>query len=321
MGLVLFICLRPCYIAERLQGGYACELIMWTNLSRYFCSGVGHARPVYYYLLNIPWGFFPWSIYLPGAFILAFSARSKNDKVAVRLLLVWIFSLLLFFSFSKGKRPQYVLSMYPALALLVGYLGDRAVFLWEDKFYRRSISVPSVVAMVGMLILGVALPVLVHARYKAFFEPALALGALLVVFSGLFWFAWRKNQARRLVFLPVAFIIVFMVYAVHVLIPKLEEYKSPRQFCDTIVAHVEEGADWAMYQFYRAIYVYYTDSFAKVIETEQELDEFIDRPKRTVVAMREDVYENLKDSIKEKTAVIRREKIGHRPMILISNKR
>ena len=147
-GILVFLAIAlPWYIAVSLQGGYAFDLIIWTNLSRYFSTGVGHARPVYYYLLNIPWGFFPWSIYLPGAFLLAFSARSKDDKTAVRLLLVWIFSLLLFFSFSKGKRPQYVLSMYPALALLVGYLGDRAVSLWKDKFYRRSISIPSIAAM------------------------------------------------------------------------------------------------------------------------------------------------------------------------------
>ena len=321
-GILIFMAIAlPWYIAVSLQGGYAFDLIIWTNLSRYFSTGVGHARPIYYYLLNIPWGFFPWSIFLPGAFLLAFSLRSNADKNAIRFLLVWIISLFLFFSFSKGKRPQYIFSIYPALALLVGYLGDRAMHLWEDKFYRRAISIPSVASIAGLVILAVALPVGTHLYYKDFFGVALGVSAVMATFGILLWFAWRKNQPRRLILLPAAFIVVFIIFAVHVLIPKLEEYKSPRQFCDVIVDQMEEGADWAMYKFYRAIYVYYTDSFVKVIETEQELKHFLDRPNRAVVAMREEEYRKLTELITESTTVLRREQIGRKPMILISNRK
>lgn len=121
--------------------------------------------------------------------------------------------------------------------------------------------------------------------------------------------------------LPAGFMLVFIIYAVHFLIPKMEAYKSPRLFCEEITKRVEKGADWAMYQFYRAAYVYYTDSFTKVLNTEEELNRFLNQPNRSVVAMREREYQNLNESLKAKSYLIYQRKIGHRPMVLISNQR
>ena len=74
-----------------------------------------------------------------------------------------------------------------------------------------------------------------------------------------------------------------------------------------------------MYRFYRATYVYYTDSFAKVLQNEEQLREFLDRPTQALVAMPETEFNQLTDSLAEKVQVIFRKQIGHRPMILISN--
>jgi len=321
LGILIFsVITLPWYVLVSLRGEYGSELLISTNILRYF-TPLHHAQPFYYYFKDLPWAFFPWSLFLPSAFLLAFSKRSQDDRESLRFLLVWVISLLVFFSISRGKRPQYILSVYPALALLVGYLGDRAVQLFQDRYYRKAINIPSLVLLGILVLITVALPVATGIYLKHWFSLAIGMSAIAGIFASLIWFAWRKKQAEQLMLLPAGFMLVFMIYAVHFLIPNMEKYKSPRLFCEEITKRVEKGADWAMYQFYRAAYVYYTDSFTKILNTEEELNRFLNQPNQSIVAMRESGYKNLNESLKAKSHLIYQRKIGHRPMVLISNQK
>lgn len=72
-------------------------------------------------------------------------------------------------------------------------------------------------------------------------------------------------------------------------------------------------------KYYRAAYVYYTDSFCKVLENENELQTFLDQPDLSLVVMREKQYTRLSDALKAKTHLIFQDHIGNRAMVLISN--
>jgi 4-amino-4-deoxy-L-arabinose transferase-like glycosyltransferase len=226
-----------------------------------------------------------------------------------------------FFSISKGKRPQYILSIYPAFALLIGYLGDRAVQCWQDRYYRKAIIIPSLVHLVLLALLVVALPIAAGIYFKPWLGVTFGFSAIAGIFTILLWLAWRKKQVQQLLLLPAGLMLVILIYCVHFPIPKLNEYKSPRPFCDEIVKRVDKGADWAMYRFYRATYVYYTDSFAKVLNTEDELNRFLDQPNQTIVALQESRYHNLNTNLKHKSYVIYKKQIGSKPMVLISNQK
>jgi len=321
LGILIFSAITlPWYVLVSAKSEYGSELLISTNILRYF-TPLHHAQPFYYYFKDLPWAFFPWSLFLPSAFLLAFSSRSKEDDKSLRFILVWIIVLFVFFSISVGKRPQYIFSIYPALALLVGYLGDRAVQFWEDRYYQKAIIIPSLVFFGILALLTVAVPVAVGVYLKHEFSLAIGMSAITGIFALMLWFAWRKKQAQQLMLLPAGFVLAFTIYAVHFLIPMMEEYKSPRPFCEEITKRVEKGADWAMYQFYRAAYVYYTDSFTKVLNTEEELNRFLNQPNQSIVAMRDKEYQKLNESLKAKYPLIYQKKIGHRLMVLISNQR
>ena len=131
-GILIFVAITaPWDVAVSMQEGYAFDLLVKTNVSRYFHTWT-HQQPFYYYLMNLPWAFAPWSLFLPGAFHLAFSRRSQEDRSALRFLLIWAIALFVFFSLSQAKRDEYILGLYPAPALLVGYWGDKAIQLWPD---------------------------------------------------------------------------------------------------------------------------------------------------------------------------------------------
>ena len=318
-GILIFLGVTlPWYVWISLNSQIGYELLISTNISRYF-TALHHPQPFYYYLKDLPWAFAPWSLFLPGAFLLAFSHRSAQDKQTLKFLLVWSIAIFVFFSLSRGKRPQYILSLYPALALLVGYLGHMALLKWDDRFYRKAVIIPSLIFLPILVVLTIGLPVGTHQYFKPMFGIALGISVITAISAVLLLVAWRRQDARMLLFLPAGFVLVLILFSTHFLIPKMDEFKSPRPFCNEIVTRMQQGADWAMYKFYRAAYVYYTDSFVKKLENEEQLNRFLDRKNQALVAMTERDFDLLKEPLSGKIHVITRRKIGHRPMVLISN--
>jgi len=235
--------------------------------------------------------------------------------------------ILLFFSISKGKRPQYILPIYPALALLVGYLGYRAILFWEEKFYKRAVIIPSVVLLGILVLLALASPIGVGIYFKPDcwskpeFWVAIGMSVITIIFIILISSAWKRQKVQQLLLLPAIYVLTFTIYGVHFIVPKMEDYKSPRPFCEEIKVRLEQGVDWAMYNFYRAAYVYYTDSLVDVIMTKEELGTFLDRPAKSIVAMRERDFDGLEAVLKNKMFIVYRRQIGHRPMVLVSNQK
>jgi hypothetical protein len=159
----------------------------------------------------------------------------------------------------------------------------------------------------------------------AIVEPAylplgLGMSAITGMFALLLVLAWRKDRPKGLLVLPAAFMLALVLYGVHALIPRMESLKSPRPFCDKIVAYCDEGADWAMFRFYRATYVYYTDSFAEVLETERDLAHFMARTNHAVVIMKEKHFNALENPDLKALPIIERANVGSKELVLLANR-
>ncbi len=101
--------------------GYLDAAIVDNVFGRFFV-GTSHARPVYYYLLQLPVEFLPWSLALPmGLRWLFRSSRTggtdASDARAARFLVSWAAIPLFFFTLSAGKRGLYLLPILPALSI------------------------------------------------------------------------------------------------------------------------------------------------------------------------------------------------------------
>ncbi len=115
--------------------GFA-EAALGENLIGRFFSGTSHARPFYYYAIQLPLDFLPWSLLLPFAIPMLWRAsrrpaRRTDDAfdltAAARFLLVWLIVPLVFFSLSAGKRGLYLLPVFPALALISVLAGSQSL--------------------------------------------------------------------------------------------------------------------------------------------------------------------------------------------------
>jgi hypothetical protein len=118
--------------------GFA-EAAVSENLIGRFFAGTSHARPFYYFAIQLPLDFLPWSLLLPFAIPVLWrgskSASAKTDGMlarargtasAARFLMIWMIVPLIFFSLSAGKRGLYLLPIFPALALVGVLAGSRS---------------------------------------------------------------------------------------------------------------------------------------------------------------------------------------------------
>lgn len=99
------------------------------NLQRFAGSTYDTHRPIWFMVTSLFSGFLPWSIFLPFAFAqslrkwkLDFNSQESKKHL---FLWLWIATVTIFFSLSRGKIDYYVLPVYPAAAALIGaYLTD-----------------------------------------------------------------------------------------------------------------------------------------------------------------------------------------------------
>lgn len=259
--------------------------------------------------------FFAWRL-SPG-FFSSSTSRSKGTLLSAGLG----YQPFCFLFPGPGEAQRIPPGIYPALAPMVGYLGDRAVQFWQEKYYRRAINIPALIFLGFLATVTIALPVGTGIFFKEWLMAAVGVSAMTGICAVLLWYLWRRNYVRTLFLLPAIFVFVFTLYSVHVLVPKLEYYKSPRSFCEAIATQLENGGQWAMCRFYRETYVYYTDSFCTVLDNEDDLQAFLNRPTLALVVMREKRYQTLNEVIKAKTNLVLKRQIGHRVMVLISNRK
>lgn len=140
-GIILFIIIAvPWYALEIRANGweYINAFFIKHNLNRYTGVISSHEGPIYYFLPVIILGFFPWSPFLPYAIFRFTPWRIKNITLALgqQLFLfasVWFIVTFIFFSLSRTKLPNYILPLFPALAIMAGRYWEEFLMARENK--------------------------------------------------------------------------------------------------------------------------------------------------------------------------------------------
>ena len=132
-GLFLLLAL-PWYVLEtwRTDGEFFQEFIINQNLRRFTGIGStyrdGERMPLYYYFPKLVAGAFPWSLAALAALVVGFRRLVRlRVGTGTLLLLIWLISGFGFFSLAALKRGDYLLPVYPALAVLTAAAIDRAI--------------------------------------------------------------------------------------------------------------------------------------------------------------------------------------------------
>jgi 4-amino-4-deoxy-L-arabinose transferase-like glycosyltransferase len=197
------------------------------TVARLMTPALGRTGPWWYFVPMVLAGALPWSVVAlaglaGGGWRVGGSAGRRvggsHDSGAARpadpptrrpadryvvFLMCWILIPLVFFSLSQSKRPQYVLPLVPAVALLVAHL-------WRDGDRPAGARVAAATLIACGLLIGAApsvlprlLPLSSGIR-DALPATAVTLGGVTVVCGTLAWLLRRRDVLLPALAIPVA---------------------------------------------------------------------------------------------------------------------
>lgn len=220
--LIFILVAAPWHILLQLkEPSFAYFYFITQQFARYSTLTATRYEPFYFYSLVFMIGFFPWSFFLIQAFRRFWpNWRERKQKTIEYFLLIWFFSILLFFSLSQSQLIPYILPIFPPAAIIVGkYCADA----------RNRRSVGMLLGFIGLALCGILLigAAMLLPRLYAFILPgknamyllALSFWFLMTVFAAHSWFK-RDKVTAALITLMVGF-LVFLIACLPVL-PSLE---------------------------------------------------------------------------------------------------
>jgi 4-amino-4-deoxy-L-arabinose transferase-like glycosyltransferase len=241
--LIVALIALPWYVVEIYitKGAYFNEFILRENFARFTSVVDAHKGPIYYHLLAVMAGFFPWSLLLPQmiweglksifprqsgvrAFALLKNAREKLrllDRRSELALLCALISLVIvaFFSVSVSKLLPYTLPAFPFLAIAVS---DYLVRI-ADEGQARKLFLPGLVALAFYGGVSLIAPIVVQHMKEApveLIDIAKAYGiCVLVALLSAVAFGFRNRLFRGMTVFASSLLILTSMFGM-LLLPK-----------------------------------------------------------------------------------------------------
>ncbi|MEW5806605.1 MAG: glycosyltransferase family 39 protein [Acidobacteriota bacterium] len=203
-GLSLFLLIVGGWVVAATiagKGEYSVFAALDRHLIERFSEGIHHRQPLYYFLKTFPLDFLPWSLFLPAALALLFSKLRSVERKEAAFLLCWVFFVFVLFSFSREKRNLYILPLFPAASIMVGYLFSVILSEGEESIPSRLASAFNYFLSGLLIICGSFIPVAAWIKAREYLFPASLLGAVIIVSSFIiFWFTWKEGWLKGLNF-------------------------------------------------------------------------------------------------------------------------
>jgi 4-amino-4-deoxy-L-arabinose transferase-like glycosyltransferase len=269
-----------------IDGGaeYLRQIVFRQNVTRY-AEPWHHFAPWYYYLTIVPAEFFPWSLLLPAAIGIGRKRFAGREREGFVFALCWVVVTLVFFSLSPAKRSVYVLTLYPALALLVGAGLDRITVDWPA--FRRWVLWPLAIVAAISLAVVIGIPIAGRGRPEAaplggdrfLIELALTLAPLLLGALASWWIARSGRLPRAAAALAMGMAATLLA-ATFVVLPRFDAIKSARGLSAELLRRMQPGDTYGIYPRLDSTFLFYTRRFAVELDSPQKLVEFARRPGR-----------------------------------------
>jgi 4-amino-4-deoxy-L-arabinose transferase-like glycosyltransferase len=282
------------------------------NIERFTSVIGGHSGAPFYYLGILAVGFFPWMAFLPISVVSLFSAlnatgwgkfrRIPIEKPFEWFLILWMATVLVFFTVAGTKLPNYIAPAFPAMAILVAG--------WWERKLDESNSSPdrgerATFGLLGVVTLALAVVFLVvpsgiewarikYAASAPFLVQPIELNGILMVLSmtllvGVMTFLAFYQLARRW----AAFMILVLTMGLFVfllmfkLIPSVSGYiqKPLRDLAVQSGGWIHREEPLVLFGLKKPSVLFYTRRGAIFLKANQEnsLRDFLSANPRAVV--------------------------------------
>lgn len=309
----------PWYLLYGLQaGGEKLGIVVLTeNVIRYFHAW-NNVQPFYYYLLRFPLSFLPWSLFLPAAAVALVRRWRSGKKSSLTFLVIWFAVVFLFFSISSGKRTVYLLPLFPAAAMLVGWFLDRGV---ESLGGARSAwARGSALALALFLFLTAAtIPVVALKQFGSVLIPAAGIGLVFAISACLaVWAGWKGKISFLAASTGTAMILAGAII-IFGLVPEFNRYQNVRELSARIVKLVPPGSHFAVARKKREAFFFYTGLAGEPISKDVDLVRILNSPEPAYCLLLEPDWDRAREQHDITAAVLLREPVSHHTYVLVSN--
>jgi 4-amino-4-deoxy-L-arabinose transferase-like glycosyltransferase len=336
-GLLIIVAVTALWLVPAcITGGsdYMQNIVFKQTVGRTVDS-FSHKQPFYYYVINFPADFNPWTFFIPSAVILFCRKKKQGGIMNISLPLVWFAGTFIFFSCISGKRNLYLLPLYPAAALLMAKFWYD--FISPEK--TTELEHPSKLITIPLYLLFGCL-----ALFSMGFGAAITFGdkallmkqfeidvtnvplypiALLFSAGGIAGLLLLRSRARAV--MPFALIIVLLVggflFSVVSFFPAINVFKSGKPFCDRIAQIVKPTDKLVTFRFKPESFNYFLNRTPiPVINEYSDLKKLIYSSEKFYCLIHSKYEDEAPDEDKKAISIIDKSQIGHREYYLITNK-
>jgi 4-amino-4-deoxy-L-arabinose transferase-like glycosyltransferase len=324
-GMLLFLGLVLCwYLPAVWKGGrdYLNQTLFLHSIARY-SQGWAKGQPIYYYLYDFPTGFFPWILFIPSAFVYAYSMKMVEKRREFFFLTIWFVVIFVFFSLSKGKRGIYLLPLFPAASLLVGKLLQDFISSQMDHFRQAWIFLPIYFLLGVMFVAGAIVPWLVSIKFPSYMLYSFPLAFLLVGGSVTMFILYRFRNSGGMFLLFIGILGAGYFYTARAVFPLINDYKSARFISQEILSRIQPGEKVAVYgELSTAPYNFYTGIVPiSDLVSPSRLFQFLNSSERVFCLITFDKFRQFQ-RMEERIEVhlVARHPVGKNDVVLISNR-
>lgn len=310
LGALIFLAMAlSWFIALWHQGGteYLKVFLFHNHLQRFLPDGLagavsadvsGHHNPIYYYLIEFPVGFLPWSILLVPALIHAFSRAGRSGAPSEKGLLFakcWFLAGIIFLTASSTKRTLYLMPIFAPMAIITAaYIESTLVFPSINRVGKAFLWV---FALVLLMIGAGAVPGYLYARQSHVLASSgdllapISLLAILMAAASVVTIRYlRKGNLKTYWVATDVAIIGALIFALTVLVPVVDRHKSFVPFCNRITNMIPSGQPIYAYdpdETLRGAVPFYTGRYLVEVKDLDNLKKFLQTEKPLFIIARD----------------------------------
>ena len=298
-------------VGQRTHGEFLREFFLVQNVGRASSAMDSHQGPIYYYLIAICIGTFPWCVlFWPAITQLAGRIRHGDHARASYLLIccwtcVWIGC----FSLVATKLSSYIIPAYPAIAigfaaLIDGWLGNTTTIPFRPWLRRAWITL-AVVSIACFI----ALPIATQILFDGELSPAV-LGTIPLIGAIIGWRSSERGQIQSAVLTLAGVSILFGPATLALAVLPIDAHKNTHLLGESIHQHSRGVAHVATYKYSPPSLVYYSQlPFDRLRNRDEVAAHFRNHPHDAFLVTSDKHLESLEQFLPPDIILIRRERL------------
>lgn len=323
------------WVALETKGQWLSTFLAKENWACFRTTMENHGGPFWIYLVFLVVGLVPWSIFLgmavagvvsrlrreesPNTTIdlsvrdgLRETINQSSDAAALQFLICWFVVVFGFFSLAATKLPNYILPLYPAVALLMARALDdwrrglSRVRDWEIGVSLVSLGLIGVAVMVGLALVG---GVGQAWFLRGHFMPGVARAAwvgLIPLAGAILGLALLRRPSPagvqfsrgRILAVVAVTASLFLMAAAGWVAPVISRHRAPRDLvallpADQSFREVRIGT----YRYFQPSLVFYCNRRVERFERPEEVRDFLARPLPSYLFLPVPVWEQMQGEL------------------------